>query len=319
MGGDIIFGYIVEIFFILSGFLTCSHTHNINNNRSFIIEIIKRWFRILPYAFLATLSCCIVYFVYCRLLKTVFIFDKFFSFANQIASLLLIHQGWVYEFALGINNPTWFLCVLIWIDIVFLGIVKLAENVKNEKTRDLLICTISMFFIILGKIGIEYKIALPFLYYTDFRGYSAFFMGVLIGVINLAWKNKSMKIITSLLLLFIGFVKIYLQGRMFQDNSFLFFIGPGIVILLASIKQYKSKYSSLLGGASFEVYLWHLPVYYLLKLICDTNGITVHHTYPIMLVILACIEIYGIFVYCKIEQPMSVFINQKILRIGSRS
>ena len=82
------------------------------------------------------------------------------------ANFLLIFSGWPYFSMTGINNPTWYCCILIQCYIVFFILIK---AIKAEKIRPYLFVLVSVFSFIFYKIGIIQN--------STFRGLSSFFIG----------------------------------------------------------------------------------------------------------------------------------------------
>lgn len=60
-------------------------------------------------------------------------------------------------------------------------------------------------------------------------------------------------------------------------------IYPIIIILIVNIKQISNKVVVLLVNATYEVYLWHFPLFYLLKAVVNEMNISVNTHWIYML------------------------------------
>lgn len=173
-GGKIVWGYLVELFFIISGFLAAM---TIRRGESLVKSVAKKISRLLPMAFLAVLSNFVITIIYKHVTSTL-LFGETYSYAQVITSLFLVNQGWIIEFFPAINNPIWYLCVLMWVSIVYIFI----KNIVKENYRAEII--ISLCFVFLGIIGWrlynKYGFDIAFLHGSDFRGYATFFMGIVL-------------------------------------------------------------------------------------------------------------------------------------------
>lgn len=124
-------GYLVELFFMISGFL-CALTFKKNENTR--NQYLRKWKKLYPQAFYSILYSSIL------MLISYFIFGKgirgnSYSILGIITSFLLINQGGVIEFSPAINNPIWYLCVLLWLFLIFYFIEFLCIKFKNNKFR----------------------------------------------------------------------------------------------------------------------------------------------------------------------------------------
>lgn len=89
---------------------------------------------------------------------------------------------------------------------------------------------------------------------------------------------------------------------------FLFF--PGVVLFATNIKQIYNKKIVLLSGASFEVYLWHVPMYGLYMFGVDLLNISISHTYLTMLLFGLLVECFAIVFFKYFETPVVQKLNK---------
>ena len=71
-----------------------------------------------------------------------------------------------------------------------------------------------------------------------------------------------------------------------------------LVALIISSKYTipNSKPLNNLEGSSFESYLWLVPLYYLLRIITDTNSLTIPQNYLVMIIFGLIVEITSIYI-----------------------
>lgn len=116
-GGKFYFGYLVELFFLISGFLMFNYIERIKQGLDFKSFFINRVKRLLPLvAIAAILYECLIYF-YFRIFGEKFL-EQGLNFFGTIISILGIQAGWSFENPM-INNPMWYISVLILCYILF--------------------------------------------------------------------------------------------------------------------------------------------------------------------------------------------------------
>lgn len=187
------FGYMgVEAFFLFSGFLM-AYAYKEKIAKLSFVEFIKSRFKVLypmtAASMLAGIMVCLVdgiLFEYEITGKPVNLWYIFLSFT-------LTQTGWVEEVINPYGSATWFVCVLLLVYIIYFLICKITNN--NEKY---IACCVLMFFI--GWICLKQKFHYPFLYESTGRGYTCFFLGVLIYELYIS-KNVNHNMISNLCLL----------------------------------------------------------------------------------------------------------------------
>ena len=255
-GGLISFGYVVECFFIISGFVTALGLE-LKPFVSFRKWMAGKCIRLYPMAVLSVVVTAIVYLLY-RICLGNFpegITIGLWQLLNSIT--LTFAGGGTGNIDLGINNPLWYLCVLL-ICYVFVYIVNWISLRMNFNVKYLYFA-----LMIAGISAVTYKLNIPFFNLATGRGYSAFFLGMLFYYI---YKNIPKKIlITYSILCFVlcGICAVYKNGIDDQWGIFTFMIWPSVLIILLSCERFFSRESfHTLGAISFEMYLWHVPGLY---------------------------------------------------------
>ena len=310
-GGKINFGYLVEMFFVISGFMAAKSYHTQQGN-SIINFLKKRIIKIIPFSLFATIvtyTICIIY--HCNTGN--YIFDQNFSITQILTSLLLVNQGWLIEFFPAVNNPIWYLCVLMWLYIVYAILLQATNKHPKSQTIKNMIYFI---LIVSGILGLHFKWQLPFLHTTDCRGYNSFFLGVFLYE-NYYKNHRTFKALYCyIILLFLPFLYLLIKNQ--QICATIFF--AVILLITTKVKQYNIKSINLLGVASFEVYLWHVPIFYILKLLADTNLFNMNYSFNDMLMYAIITECTAIYIYRKAAHKLSKpsIIRKKLIINGGR-
>lgn len=169
-------GNLVELFFVISGFLSFSYISKIKNGYKFSDFYIRKLRRLLPAVALSTILTTILKLIY----KYVLLIIPYgeISIWNIFISCLGIQCGWVNkDQSQGINETLWYVSVLLLCYIVFYVATKISNMMRIN-------CIYVYIFITLFSIGIrEFGINLPFINYFTARGYFAFFIGVILALL----------------------------------------------------------------------------------------------------------------------------------------
>ena len=179
--GEFYFGYIVELFFILSGIFTYKNIEIIKNIK-FSSFFLKKYLRFLPLIFISGLVYLFLEVFYVKLTGTNFTY----SFFTTVTSLFGVSR--CFSERIMINNPVWYISVLLLCYILFFLVTKFAEKYNINKMF-LYICVMIGSFI-LRFFLIKNMISLPLLSDHIMRGYTTFFYGIIIAKLL---KNKNIK------------------------------------------------------------------------------------------------------------------------------
>lgn len=264
LGGNILLGHLVEMFFIISGFLIAGSLGKISQLK-FKDYIIRKIIRIYPMAAMSVLVSALVGFVYYKLYGE-FFFNVAITPWQLLSSMLLINSGGMLKSGLGINNPLWYLNVLMYCYIITYFIVWISNRRRIK----------SIYFFIgmmcLGLSVLQYEIDMPFMNQSSGRGYSSFFFGIILYFI---WQSVShnklvlYSLISSLLCVctYVFEYELYAANQR-EVSTYLLF--PAILFLalrldeclnLSFIKPLK------LGDLSYEIYVWHYCVISVIMLV----------------------------------------------------
>ena len=167
-GGSFSFGYLVELFFMISGFLV-AYT---DDGTSYIYSFLKKYLRFLPSVLLAGIVFLLIRVISLHTLG----YDldgRSYSVANIIASLFLFQSGWGIEFSFAVNNPVWYLCVLLLCYLIYYVVTFLTKKF-SVISRTYVLLFLAMIAVLFN----FFHVYIPFFHLANLRGYASFFIGV---------------------------------------------------------------------------------------------------------------------------------------------
>ena len=302
-GGKFYWGYLVELFFVISGFVMASGN---NEDKSIIRRFVGKCIRIYPGTILACTAAILIayagYFLQGEFLPTTV---NYTNIGTIIASYTLTFCGWCFNIGLGINNPTWYLCVLLLCYIIYYVIEIVSQRVRFSK---------DIFYIFVfgvSFVAFYFGKTLPWFFTNqNLRGYSCFFLGVLLH--NLIVARFSVQKIRAIVL---GLVLLTTLGAWKIGIGswcvLVLFLYPALVLLAVSVKQVTAK-TSYFAGVSYEMYLWHGPCFRLLSLMGYITGIQITHSYFMMILFTAFVGVWSALVYKWYEVPVTRWIRVHI-------
>ena len=295
--GSFYWGSMVELFFIISGFVMLPWCRKISENapgsdlKSFLF---RRYRRFIP--MLAVTAVCyeLMCFVIMRFVPQ--LADQFINLSiwGTLCDILCIQSGWCMRNTM-INNPTWYICVLMLCYVLFWLITAFCRE-KNIKPR------YGYLFMIL--LGFSLRIsgaALPFFNDSAARGYIAFFLGLLLAMAEDKYELHGVGR-SAFYLLFAVIIILAPDTEKTFSISYLFF--PLIVLLFTSEsveKLFSAKLWETLGAIQFHAFLWHLTVIECARVIMALTGAPVgKRLYMFITVLLS--ELIGVLSYFLLDK-----------------
>ena len=321
-GGRFYFGYIVELFFILSGFFMYRYISRIREGLTFKNFFLKRYLRFFPLMAISAVTYEIVCIYYLRISGGAD-GDPLVTLWGTIIAALGIHSGWVFTAPNpAINNPTWYISVLLLCYIVFYYVTYLTNRVNLSPWY----CYI--FLIFLG-IGIRtFNISLPFIMPKTGRGYTCFFWGVILAKLFVDRKRPISKtlylfciFITISIPLLIVFAPNFISYGLDCTLTFLFY--PALIILFSSPvfgKMFSFQWIGTLSRISFNVFIWHICGLCILDILRVQNIINGQLTSPLaMIIFTACMFIVGTASHYLIEKPIDKMVQSRLTQIPGQT
>ena len=254
-GGKFNFGWVVELFFELSGLVIIKYIPRIKEGLAFREFILKRYFRIAPVMIPSVLVYAFIYSWESSLVTGTWATGKI-TLWNILITCLGIQNGWVCENP-GINNPLWYISVLLLCYVVFYILTALAARIHTSEIN------LYIAVIFLGIAIQTCRWEAPFLMFNTSRGYTAFFCGILLGIA--AERFRPGKRVTGISFLTAACLTLLLiQGQTFSEDhinlwlTFLYY--PALILFFCGntfSKVRENRIAGILGRLSFDAYIWH--------------------------------------------------------------
>ena len=187
-GGKFYFGYIVEVFFLMSGFFMVPYVAKIRDKMSFPVFFGKRLIRLLPSMIAATIFYDIALFFYVRLCNGTLRYPTDINVFGSIVTALGL-GSWSITKDFEINPICWYVSVLLLCYILMYIFVFLS---KITKIPTGIMLSIPMIAGVVITHVTEFSV-IPFLSTRIARGYIHFFGGLLLGIIFVGLFGKGRK------------------------------------------------------------------------------------------------------------------------------
>ena len=286
------FGYLVELFFMISGFLTLYSA----KAGGILRELMHKLQRIFPMAMLACVFTLLVKSVRSENLSALW------NVKTLMANFLLIFSGWPYFSMIGINNPTWYLCILVQCYLMYYFLRWIKEKLQ---VCWVIVTAVLVVLVFLGKnTGVMQS--------STFRGMEAFFIGVSLCEIK-DKISKKMWVAGCACLISLALL-ILLPSQ--QRRIVVLIVFPVLILLSAwwdcAENQAVHRTANQLSRISFEVYIWHYPLMALEQMIARVWGFEVKRTYFSMLSFTLLIWLLAWPLYKYVERPINEMIRKRI-------
>ena len=177
-GGKIYFGYIVEIFFLMSGFFMVPYIARIRDKMSFPEFFGKRLIRLIPSMIVGTVFYDIALFFYVRLCNGTLRYPTDINVFGSIVTALGL-GSWSITKDYEINPICWYVSVLLLCYILMYIFVFISKVTKIP--AGILLAVPMIAGVVITHVT-EFSI-IPFLSTRIARGYIHFFGGMLLGII----------------------------------------------------------------------------------------------------------------------------------------
>lgn len=282
-GGKFYFGYIVEIFFLMSGFFMVPYVAKIRDKMSFPAFFGKRLIRLLPSMIAATLAYDIALFFYVRLCNGTLRYPTDINVFGSIVTALGL-GSWSITKDFEINPICWYVSVLLLCYILMYIFVFLSKITKIPAGIMLAIPMIAG--VIITHVT-EFSV-IPFLSTRIARGYIHFFGGLLLGIIFVGLFGKGRKANSN------GIsedkIKTKLNNNPDNQNNKLSKEKAGFVLIL-------KRMINRIGEATLDIYLIQLPVLLLFFIVSFYTGLNLVSGKTMLLYAIATFIIGGLYYF----------------------
>ena len=313
--GRFYFGYIVEFFFLLSGYFMYRYVEKVNKGLPFKEFFIPRVLRLLPLVFVSSVVEQTFLGIYKATCAGGTGFDSVsISVWGVVLNALGLQSGWVFN-GYMINNPTWYISVLLLCYVVFYLLTYLSNRWQVPHVY------LFIFMVLLG-CGVQtFGLNLPFLNGSSCRGYYAFFSGVLLSEwlekLNAAKRPQNIYIYIYIFwgsvisVAFLLCMMIYRWEWVAGGINYLmtFWFYPALIIIFSSgplTRLFDHRSIGTLGKITYDAYIWHCPNFLLLYIIPTITGKSWDLlTAKAMLIYTAVSFAVGAASYYALERPIS--------------
>ena len=311
-GGAFYWGRMVELFFIISGYLMYKYEDIIRGGGAFLSFYVKRALRLLPMVALAAIVYEIEILLYKYVTGTLY-HKQVLKLSGMLFDMLGIQDGWASHNPM-VNNPTWYVSVLLLCYIWFYVMNQLSAKWNIN------ICWLYLFMIFIGIGILSYNIRLPFLNTSAARGYYAFFTGALLSHFTASdiSKSKRTTIVAAALVVFTAFIVIWYgkTGRKWDDYYWLTFVTFPALIIIARTgfcqMLFRSSIYRVLAAGAFNAYIWHACIYIVWKImLLKVPYLAAIAEWKMMLINLAATLLFGLISHYMIENPFNKWICAK--------
>ena len=313
-GGTLYIGYLVELFFMISGYLAVL---TFREQRPLAQAFVNKCRRLYPTAMLS-----IAVFLALEIVVKV-MFDQYWMYGwtptstyglfNIFSSLTLTSVGGAfgYEITRPLNSPTWYLNVLVLCYALFYAAAWLRRRLELKSALPLhaAIC-------LLGASVMSYQINVPFLNGATGRGYCAFFLGCCLAWLTqhsaqdarldrrLKWGALAVLCVSAVLLVF--------DPVTMMDNQWgalTFVIYPALLLFVCRSRVCAALFNhslfSLFGQVSFQSYLWHIPVFFAMTIVTRSLNIVLPTDWRMLTAFAVGNEIIALLMFLLVEKPLA--------------
>jgi len=312
-------GYMVELFFILSGYFMYKYVDTISSGDFTLSSwVVRRAKRLLPLMAVGAVVYEGFFVLYRQIYHANFASLGTITVWGVVIAALGLQTGGVFENKF-VNNPTWYISVLLICYVVFYLITRLAKLLKCKPYY------LYVMMVFLGAGIMQSEISYPFLNTYVARGYQCFFLGLLLAqFVQTYGITRKEVLFCSFALLFLTAVLIVMPSILIPDMSQIlsFLLYPALIILLESdsVKKLFHPFWGTLGQISFNVYIWHLTVFIAVEVFCGIAGYQLNYTSVSTMYAVAGITVLaGTASHFLVEKRLNRFVDRQISALQDRA
>lgn len=303
-GGRFYFGTLVELFFLLSGYFAFSGIQKITGDSCFSDFFRKKYLRFLPMLAIAGSVSILLGYIYARLTRTVYNHTLWDAFASLTGIMRWLNTRPM------INNPMWYISVLLFCQVLFFGATYLAKRfrVSPFTLYGLLACT----GIFMRSVYIHSDIrSYPFFNEYLARGLFCFFLGLILRqILEISKAHENPSFVFGCLLFVLLFAVLFHYKYCYVENglyyTLCFLVFPAIIILFkcpSLVKRFAGRKFRFLGAISFNAFLWHAPMLMLMKIWNCFHPVN-FQSIPLMILFTASLYLIGSLSFFLLERPI---------------
>lgn len=308
--GIFYWGHMVELFFILSGFVMYKMIDRIyNGDISFGRFYFDRYKRFAPLLIITVITFDIVlYAQLCAGLTTTNV-----SIWHSLLNMLALQSGWVFDNPMIINPQTWYISGLMLCYVMFFLTTYIAKKLKCDPIY------LYVFFALFGYGIYTFPIDFPFFNQVGGRGFYPFFWGVVLSIVVHRYDIIKLKyVIPSALIAVLVPALIHCNSPTVMNEYpalMSFVVYPAIIIVFLSkpfIKAFSSRIWAVLGQIQYHVFMWHMVLILCLQLFVHLGLPLDLASKRVMFAFAAFAELFGAFSYFILDKPLQRLLSWMI-------
>ena len=258
-GGIYNFGFMVELFFILSGYFMYPYIEKIRKGLSLKEFYLPRWIRLIPIVAIAAFSYQFLVLVHMKFVGTAW-FMHSPDLWETIVAALGFQEGWVFRDNIYVNYPVWYVSVLLLCYLIFYCVTALSKKMSVSARYFYL-------GVILVGIAIKtYNWQFPFFNEYTSRGYCGFFTGILLATYcyernSTKWETIISSVITVLIIDLIIYHNGLVEKGVYYVSTFILF--PAIILIFKNsiiCKLFSSNIYKTAAAVAYNAYVWQMPL-----------------------------------------------------------
>ena len=308
--GSFYFGRLVELFFMISGFLMTTYISQIPEEISLTRFIIKRYLRLIPVVAVSTILDFMI-----RITSDWSVFkENPAGLLFETISVALGFHGIANRNFTYANGPMWYVSILILCYVVFYVCIYISKKVL--RITWLLPFTV----IVLGELFLLNLFEYPFVNSFTCRGYVSFFGGVLIGIILSKMSVPDKCLVPVLVSVFVlSLIPLYFVRELShwdQTIPYIVFVCYAPLLFFSKTKIAINLYGGntfleSIAKISFHAYCFHTPVSGLIYKIPAYGSFTLSNGLLSMIICTLIIYFVSFISYSVIEKPLVKFLKEK--------
>ena len=309
-------GYVVELFFIISGFVACNaYLDKVQQgDLPFGRFLIGRIIRMYPTMIISVIFIMVLMWLGYALWQEPLVKDSEVTLFAFILNMLGLNGGIVAESAfVSVNGPSWYVSVLMVCYILFFAIGRLCKKSRSAMN------VLYMVIIVIGLFVYLNSVNLPFISLSCARGYIYFFLGVLWAQVQskLSFKGNVITCIAGVIIILM-FIFAKYNNLLYKESLE---IGLCVVFPLLLIGLNftglnticDNKAIKFLGSISFGIFMWNIPTLICVRLIGHIAGTRLNPANIRLFTVIAAANIItGILSYILIEQKLTQRLQPKL-------
>lgn len=315
-GGSFYFGRLVELFFMISGFLMISNIPKITKELSFKKFMTKRYVRLIPMVAIGTIA---DFFLKLFIVRAMFMESPLKYVLETVTVAMGVHGIFSNKVTFA-NNPMWYVSSLVFCYLIFY-LCFWACN-KLQKSLRSIYLLLPVVIILVGEAILIFAYSYPLANEYIGRGYVSFFGGILVGlIIKKIQVSDRVLIPFSVTVFILAVISLYFVPALSYDSVaaiYTVFVLYSQIIVISQTKAvsrlFNNSVISTLAKISFHAYCLHIPVKSVFEILTKQDSFKVFlYAYPWLCMIIFVVTVYAVsyFSYRFIEKPLAGFFSKK--------